>query len=336
MRTPEYLSPSSLKQFEKDRVEFYIKYLADNRPGRVAQTQPMSVGSAFDGYVKSYIHYALFGNYGKDNEYELDTIFTNQVEAHNRDFARPAGEYVFKRYSHCGALSDMMLDLNKAAGPPRFEFSIQGVVRGEIGAIPLLGKPDIFFISDRGGRVIWDWKVNGYCGASGTSPVKGYTKCRDTWSSLEWKASRNNGMAHKDCWLKDHLGIQINGTQYMEDCSTEWADQLAIYAWLSGEEIGSENLIVGIDQIVSNGYKNPQGFPYLRVANHRSRISANYQYTLLDRLNRVWSAIKSGHIFGEMSREANDIKIAELEKLAETLSATDPMSKFVNAISREW
>lgn len=333
MRLPKYISPSSLKTFESNRQEFFLKYLADNRPERMPQTQPMAVGSAFDAYVKSHIYYSLFGNYGSDNQYEKETIFESQVEPQNRDFGAVAGKHVFEKYSYSGALSNMMLELNKAAGPPRFEFNIEGVISGKCGDIPLLGKPDIFFINDQAARVVWDWKVNGYCGKTPTSPVKGYTKCIDTWSSLERKSSRNNGGCHPECVLQDHLGIKINVAMYMESCNAEWADQLAIYSWLLGEEIGSEQLIVGIDQIVGAG-PGPNNYPYLRIANHRTRISSEYQFTLQDRLNYCWSAIKSGHIFGELSREENDLKIRQLEEMATALAADDPLSKFVNREAR--
>lgn len=336
MRLPKYLSPSSLKTFEKDRSEFYIKYLADNRPDRLPQTEPMSVGSAFDAYVKSYLHYALFGNYGADNAYERDSIFESQVEPNRRDFARVAGEHVFQCYNKSGALADMMFALQRNAGPPRFEFSIEGFIDAKIGHIPLLGKPDIYFINDQGARVIWDWKVNGYCGKAGTSPAKGYVKCRDAWSSLEAKASRGNGDQHKDCILIDHLGIKMNGAQFMEDCNAEWAAQLAIYSWLLGEEIGSEQVIVGIDQIVSNGKRDANDKPYLRIAHHRTRISASFQYALRDRLNLAWRCITSGHLFSEVSREESDMKIKRLEEISASLADGDEISQWVNTISRKF
>ena len=53
MRKPTYLSFSSMTLHEKDQDEFYLKYLCENRPGRLPQTGPMCVGSSFDAYVKS-------------------------------------------------------------------------------------------------------------------------------------------------------------------------------------------------------------------------------------------------------------------------------------------
>ena len=59
MREIKYLSPSSISTFFDDRTEFYLKYCAENRPPRMKQTQPMSVGSAFDAFVKNHLVYSL-------------------------------------------------------------------------------------------------------------------------------------------------------------------------------------------------------------------------------------------------------------------------------------
>lgn len=331
MRIPEYISPSALKTFEQNADEYYLKYLADNRPPRSPQTQPMSVGSAFDAFVKSFLHNHYHGNYGPDNAYERDAIFESQVDEHNRDWARVAGEHVYRRYSRCGALKDLMSEINTAIQAPRFEFDLQGIVSG----VPVLGKPDIYFTNSEAARVIFDWKVNGYCSKSSVSPVKGYLKVRDTWNSLERKPSRINGVCHKDCVPVEHLGLRINGIQYMEDCNSEWADQLAIYGWLLGEPVGSENLIVGIDQIACLE-PGENGVPWMRVANHRTRVSSEYQFQLEARIKRLWNCITSGHFFPGLSREESEKRCADLEAMAAALSQTDDLSTFVNEVSREW
>ena len=56
MRMPEYLSPTSLNVWKRDQEQFYLQYLAEKRPPREPQTQPMAVGAAFDAYVKSYLY----------------------------------------------------------------------------------------------------------------------------------------------------------------------------------------------------------------------------------------------------------------------------------------
>ena len=337
LRMPEYISPSGLKCFEKEIEEYFRRYLSPYRTPRMAQTMPMSVGSAFDAFAKSFIHYRIFGHYGPDDKYDLNKIFEDQVDEHLYKWAWDAGEYVFNMYKDCGALSDMMLELNKASSEPQFEFSIKGTIETAVGDVPLLGKPDIFFINAEGARVIWDWKVNGFCGRSSTSPNKGYSMVRDAWTN-EIKHSRNDRMPHKDCHIKEHCGIKINHAANMEDLNTMWADQLAIYGWLLGEPVGSENLIVGIDQIVSKGTEITPPikgrFPWLRIASFRNIVGADYQYSLKDRLEYVWGCIQTGHIFTDLSKEDNDFKIKQLTAETKAMSSTDPTTQFINRISR--
>lgn len=340
MRRPEYLSPSSISVFGKNREEFYLRYLADNRPMRAPQTRPMSVGSAFDAFIKSYLYKKYYGNEGPDGRYNRDQIFESQVEEHNRDWARSAGEYVFKKYVRSGALADLLLELDASASPPRFEFELTGRIETPSGIwVPLLGKPDIFFISKKGARVIYDWKVNGFVSQANQSPTKGFLLIRDGWSALDKrKPSRGNGMQHKDCVMVDFRGIRVNGILKLEECNPDWARQLSIYAWLLGEPPGSENLVIGIDQIVGSepdpNHPVVPGYPWLRIAQHRSLVSQNYQLYLLNVIDEIWTAIESGHIFTDRSKEESDAKCVELDKIAESLSGDDEITRFINEASR--
>lgn len=322
MRKPEYMSPTSLKCFESNRREFYLRYLSDHRPPRSPQTKPMAVGSAFDGYVKSYLYYTLFGNYGPDDAYARDTIFEKQVEAHNREWAKDAGAWAFELYKKSGALADLMLELATSVNKPRFEFSIQDYVSGSTGSVPLLGKPDIFFINAEGCRVILDWKVNGFCAKSKTSPYIGHIMCRDSWLPSEFKPSQRNRMPHRECWPTPYKGIKINPTLKMEDVDDEWAAQLGTYAWLLGEEIGSQDLILGIEQLCGNPITEGV-FPQLRCASHRCKSSYDFQVKLHQRYVYAWGIIQSGVIF----EEPNSIELqASLDRTAEMLATGDPDS----------
>ncbi|MFA5758676.1 MAG: PD-(D/E)XK nuclease family protein [Clostridia bacterium] len=285
MRIPEYLSPTSIKLFYDDIEEFYMRYLSDVRRARDPQTQPMSIGSAFDAYVKSYLHEKIFGKGATaGGPYELETIFENQVEAHNRDWAWEHGKRVFEEYKKIGCLADLMLELGKAIGPPRFEFD----VKGEIEGVPLLGKPDVFFINEQGARVIYDWKVNGYCGKALKSPMKGYLKLRE---GITCKT-------HKDCYIIRFQGIDINVGMTLEEGDQGWASQLAIYGWLLGEPVGSEQLITGIDQICGPASR-------LRFASHRLKVSPDYQFALLENITNAWDIILSDWIFRDMDEESS-------------------------------
>lgn len=307
MRIPEYLSPTSINLYYQDEEEFYYRYLSEHKKPREPQTQPMAVGSAFDAFCKSYLHNALFGK--TDERFELKTIFEEQVAGHNRDWAWEEGRYVFGLYKAAGCLADLILELNQAVGKPRFEFSIQDVIESDIGGIPLLGKPDVFFINSEGARVVYDWKVNGYCADRVTSPMRGYIKLREMEygeGRLGWKTKK-----YRYCEPVDFKGIMINEAMHLEDGNASWADQLCIYSWLLGEEVGSEEVIFGIDQVVG-----PKG--NLRFATHRLKINPNWHYILLGKITILWNAILNNHIFRELPIEESRRRCELLDEIVTT------------------
>ena len=297
MRQPEYLSPTAIGEFLKGPENYYSKYLADHRPPRDPQTKPMSVGSSFDAFVKSYIFRAL---YGHDGEFGFQTLFEKQVEKENRDWALEAGENCFKQYKKSGALADLMIDLQGAQSAPRMEFEVRGKIHG----VTLLGKPDLFFVHKGGAKVLCDWKVNGYCAKSAVSPKKGFVKCRDGWDHSLHKASRGNGEAHKDAMLVIHNGVFINGGLMLEDIDPSWARQQAIYAWLLEEDVGSD-FIASIEQLAC---KPTTGEPVVRVATHRARISKAFQEGFIGVAKNLWERIRSKWIFTDMTIEESQAR----------------------------
>jgi len=305
MRKPTYLSHSSLTLWGKDKEEFYIKHLAETRAPRIAQENYMSVGAGFDAFAKSALHERLFGK-GADPQFEFQAIFEAQVEPQNRDFALDAGRYIFDCYMLTGAFDELLALLQKSKEPPRFEFSVNGT----IGGVPILGKPDCRFIHECGVHVILDWKVKGFCSKYGASPSKNYRLCRDAYGPPH-KPSKSHNTAHKDYSPYDHHGFEINQS-YLEAGNEEYADQLCIYGWLLGEQIGDEEVVCCIDEIVSKYM--PDEMPLLRVAHHRARVSKSHQMTVLNRAVECWDAITSGWIFRDLSREENDQKCRHLEQ----------------------
>jgi hypothetical protein len=313
MRMPKYLSPTSLKIWKEKRDDFYLFYLADNKAQRPPQTQPMSVGSAFDAYVKSFLVEKLLG---KRPEFEFDTIFTQQVEPHNRDWALEAGKVCFDAYQKQGALSDILYDMVGCIGEPRFETKLEGFVTSvsvSKEGIPLLGKPDIFFIHKGGARVIFDWKVNGYCGANATSPKPGYIRERTN-------DPRTTGKSHAKAIGTMHQGVKISMYHPLCAVDKEWAAQLSIYAWLLGEDIGSD-FVVAIDQLACG----PDGFggKAIRVAQHRSVVTPAFQKEVFTDAAKAWEQIKSGHIYEWMTRADSDAQCAMLESMA--AAPADPL-----------
>lgn len=291
MKQLKHLSPSSITLYLKDREQFYLRYLSDNRPESDPQTKPMSVGSAFDACVKAYLRYVIFG----DNEKEVfQKYFEDSVEVVNRDFALDAGLKCFENYRISGALADLALDLSKAKEGPKFEFFVSSSSDDSLssydGGVQFLGKPDLWYVNAFGAHVILDWKVNGYC--SSASPTKGYVMIRDGVRPFGG-ASRGVGQPHKDVHLMGYQGMVVDGYYKMEEKNVEWARQLAIYSWLCGEAVGAE--VVGcIDQIAVN----KDGL--MRVAEHRNLISTAFQQELYSQAVEIWNVCASGHYFPEM------------------------------------
>lgn len=305
MRTIETISPTALKIWETDRELFYQRYLSDKRPPREPQTEAMAVGSAFDAFVKSALHSTFCD---PDPAFELNTLLHHQVDdPFMCERARKAGRYLMNCYVECGAYDDLCGMISAAEQPPRFEFKVTRKVSG----VPLLGKPDCWF--NLGGTdVILDWKVNGYMSKSATSPRPLYKCCMDTWDIEKYKPTR--GGSHKPHKNYDPMffgGMEI-GRHWLEDVDRSWADQVAIYGWMMGMEPGSEDFITCIDQFACKPCEDE--YPLIRVAQHRCRISAFWQFNLITRLQSCWESIQENHIFTDMSKEES---IARCELLDE-------------------
>jgi hypothetical protein len=333
MREIQYLSPSGISTYLQNPSEFYLRYLAEKRPPNVPQTMPMAIGSAFDAYVKSYLHNALFGN-SQDPRYELRTIFEAQVEdgmtetgQSLREWAWQRGKHVFEQYKQSGALSDLMLELESATGEPRFEFEIRGAVHGyrqgkeeQFGEVTLLGKPDVDFVTKHGVHCILDWKVNGYCAKYARSPSPYYLRMRS--------AGRTNHGAHAKCRPMMIDGMLVNVGCRLEDIDDTWARQLSVYAWLCGESIGSKYVTI-IHQLVCNPVTG--SLPSIRIAEHVNTVSPEFQQKTFDIACDIWEIAKSDHFFRDMSKEESQSRCQLLEGYTDETAnlSDDPMSSFM-------
>jgi len=303
---PKYLSPTSLALWYSNRNQFYMNYLCETRTPRDPQTAPMAVGSAFDAYVKSWLVERLLG---PDPAFQRDTLFEAQVEPQNRDEARRAGQEVFDAYTKQGALADLLLDLEGCVGRPRFETGIEAPVSmsGLLGDVPMLGKPDIFFMTKKGARITFDWKVNGYYGKRNTSPKPGYVRQRTN--------GKGNGQCHDQAMIMDKDGVRIAVNFPLCNVDKSWAAQLSIYSWLLGEPIGAQ-FIVAIDQIAV-GFDAFGGREF-RIAQHRSVVSESFQRQTFENAHKAWACIQSGHVFDQMSRADSDKHCRILDDMAAT------------------
>lgn len=327
-RRPEYLSPSALKTFESDPIEYYRRYVSPVKPPKIPQTPPMSVGSAFDAYVKAYLHEMIYGkNHPESDKYNTEALLKAQVEPQNMDWARDAGKYCFQQYKDSGALADLMLELKQSVDDPRFEFEVRGVVGGEREGVsgkkmgvPLLGKPDLRYVNELAADVTHDWKVNGFCGNGNTSPMAGYVMCRD-------QTGYKTG-AHKDAYIQQFRGLEINTGAFLETYNTEWATQLCTYGWLLGAPVGKE-LITSIDQLACNGSKKTtSGYPTIRIAHHRIRVSEKFQYEVMGRYQGLWGILTEEpfYFFRDLSFEESARKCELLDTGTELMATAEPGS----------
>lgn len=334
----KYLSPSSIDLFYANQKEFYLHYLSPERPPNPPQTSAMAAGSAFDAYVKSYLHSALFG---KDNDirFNLDALLQAQVESQHVDQGRIVGQYLFDQYKKSGALVDLLTDLQGAIGRPRFELSVMGVINGyregvtrNIGGVTLLGKPDCIYINKEGYHIILDWKVNGFYSTYKTSPAKGYIRLRDPSKGFK---DMNH---HPDCFPMNHRGMMINIAYGLDAVNKQWANQLAIYGWLSGVNVG-EDFAVCIDQLVcdnTNPNLEADLKPSIRIAEHRLRISEAYQFKIFAECEYVWDIVNSDWFFRNMSKEDSMNQCKLLDQVARNLKegreSNDPKDIWLNSI----
>jgi len=291
-KQPTFLSSTSVGMFFDNKEQFYLRYIAKNRPKRDAQTKPMSVGSAFDAYVKHYLATELFGDPG-DNDF--DFLFPTNVEEQNRDWARKAGKACFDRYRNVGAARDLLGYLNAADANPSFETEL----KGEIGGVPFKGYPDLKF-NVAGCRVILDWKVNGYCSKSGVSPDQGYAVLRTFGKPPK---------THKLFQYRLHNKLLVNDFLKRES----WERQLSYYAWLLNEPVGGDFVLI-IHQLACRPQKNCQT-PNIRVAEHQAVIPSGRQHLYLAQAQRLWKATTSGHIFDEETEKMSLTRCKTLEML---------------------
>lgn len=315
MKKREYLSPTAIKTFYDDIDKFYLWYLSESPPPKDAQTKAMSIGSSFDAYVKSYLHTVIYGE-NSDPRFEFQTLFEAQVESHNRDWAIEHGKYAFDCYTRSGALADLLLELQEASEDPIFEIEVRGIVDGKrdgiqtvVGNMMLLGKPDLYFKNKENHAVVRDWKVNGWCSNYAKSPEKGFIKLRHS------NGPTGHDGPYKGAIVSRYKGSQVNLAHPLDEVNKDWAEQVAIYGWLLGEKVGT-GFLVGIDQLVC---KPNQPYPVVRIAEHRSVVSPDFQWALYGRAQHVWEVVNSDWIFRDMTKLESQEKCNMLDQRSNVL-----------------
>lgn len=312
MRTPKFLSPSSVSKWRSDRVAFYKKYLADIKTPREPQAIYMGVGSGFDARVKSEIMTRLMGKpLMPGSAYHFPTLFKKQVEHHHRDRVMKISKKVWDSYVFSGAFESLFQDIKDSPYVPLME---EGLTK-KVGDATLFGYPDLAYIDRSSGlMVITDWKILGSASkpGGGASPPQGYRIVRHGWE--ENKPQKGDRVAHKKHIPTDYKGLEIGETP-LEELLVDWANQLTTYAWLLGQPVASQDFVVRIECAAC---RHPIKANELRIkwSTHVNRVSTEHQIDLMGEYNDVWKAIESGHIFDSESREDSDKRCEVLDMSA--------------------
>jgi len=239
----------------------------------------MAIGSCFDAILKARISESILGRKYED---VFDQLFTSQVDEKLRSKVLPYGLHCWTEYRESGAFSDLLLELSIAAAEPRMELEIRESVMLDNLPVPLLGRPDLYFICPGGEQVVYDFKVNGYLGSSALSPKPGYivsrvrNKDNDSWIRKPYK----------NCLIKEVIpGIKTNVNMLPRFGSShqDRLIQLVMYAWILGEGIGTET-VFGIEQLTGSG-------PYgdIRVSSFRFQVERSVQIQLRDLIREIWT-----------------------------------------------
>lgn len=321
LRTPKYLSPSSLGCFEReDQDEFFYRYICpkDIRPEKEPQTDPMSVGSAFDALVKSELYQDYYGRgQAEQDGYTRCNLIRQQCEEHTLPLSLEIACDCFDQYVECGAYHNLFSLMNQSPQRPRMEFDLTAT----IGGVPLLGKPDLHFHTVGGCHIITDWKVSGSCSAHGVSPQQGFQLALSTSAK-----ARGVGQPHKKYVPASQCGVSVNGVP-MNETTDYWADQLTTYAWALGEEIGSENFVARIEQLACRPCPKTDDSGRLRIkcVTHQATVAPDYQRALIERYQRCWHHVTTGHYFPNLSRADSDQRVNTLIRNAKNPAFGYPM-----------
>jgi len=312
MKLPEHLSPSGLETIVANKKEYYLAYLSDNAPPKFPQTKPMSVGSMFDIYVKCELSKAL----GLVCDPGFDALVESQIDANLRDYALPAGRHCYAEYVRCGAYADLLKQLSKAKNVRLVNERLKKVIEG----VPILGIPDLTYVSFAGTNVVLDWKVNGYDSVNGKSPTTGYVLLFDP-------GGKNHYSPHKEChcWIQGDIMIDLNFN--LLEREPKWGRQLCAYSWLAGFEPGAP-VVVGIEQLACKPGRQ------IAVAQHRIMINESWQRKVLNSYKDAWDLITSGHYFRELSVEASAAHCAALDKEGLIYSGNDVNSQWLRETFR--
>lgn len=291
----KYLSPSSLSMFASAPDKFVKQYVCGGP--RMAQGLPQALGSAFDCRVKSYMAAYVSKDEGLGKA-EFERLFADAVEPPMRAWARNESASLFARYKSTGAIAALVERIADLHGELKYEFKAAGNVKFDDGfEVPILGKPDLYFVSNIEGlgrvHIIFDWKVNG--SQSQSSPKSGYISLRDVRGY--------DAGVHKSA-----MTYKIGPFRVTPSIDKDWMQQLVMYSLMLAKDGSPQDdgkWIGGIDQltfrpVVGTAVKD------LRVATFMADLDVSMMSQARETLRWAWEHIQKQHYFPLISKEESD------------------------------
>ena len=264
---PSYISPSSFMLWREDPVKYWLRYLApaELKPAKFGQTPPMAVGTVFDVLVKYHLEERTGQTLPADlleKTVEERYLGRSKSPLPEDQLVLWEGTRAYLEYKDSPAMR-LMLE-----GVTSVEVPMEGVrhITVNKGIVPIWGKPDAELW--RGGRrVIMDWKVQGAFNMNRPNPEVGW----------KYQFTRNeNGWTDR--------GPHHRSIEPLELLSAKWAIQCMMYAWMLGEEPGSD-MTAEIHKVVIYGQNE------VEVLVYRSVIGRDFQLRMAQELALLWEQI---------------------------------------------
>lgn len=256
LRTVEYLSPTSISEFLRCQMLFYLKRMSEHPYPTEMQGRAAAVGSCFDSIVKAYLAKRL----GQDSE-ETSEEYLIEKSVQNKDpevlhYGRDlANKYISWK------IADRLID----EGLAEINFKGNETFKFTFGDVPLLGYPDGRFSN---GSLV-DWKINGAFSKSGVSPTQGYRR--------RWIDGILNDAPHP------------MATAPFETIHPEWARQQAFYSLFSFGYVPGSKIPVAIEQ---GSIRNNK----VTFSSIRSFISADFMDQCVQLAVAIWKRVQEGEI----------------------------------------
>ena len=243
---PNYLSPSALMAWERDGGEtWYSRYILGENDLSAYQVH-MDVGTWFDYLIKEKLGHVI-------------------PDVAVCDEGRRIGSEVYAWYLKSGMLADLVRAIGDNTDGVICESTVEGTTPN---GTPLLGKPDMYWLTDV--PVILDWKCNGIAGSL-VSPKARY---------VDRYPKRG---PHKDV-----MPVRVGGVMVGSSKASDWETQLGTYLMSLGHQSG----IGVIHQMTRARDRSFQGTVY----GYRLDCTG-----LAERYDRMWDHLSMGHYWPDMS-----------------------------------